>query len=275
VWARWAHVPVVIASQRWQLSPNPRLKLINRLAYARADAVLANSAQVANAVIREARVASSKVWTITNFADDSAFLAPSAQERAQLRRGWNVPEGTVVIGCVARFDPVKDHASLFRAFAQLREVRSDLFLVLVGDGETRPQLKALAAELGIEGAIYFAGELSGGQNHHRGFDISVLASLSEGFPNSLVEAMAAGNPVVATQVGGSVDAVVNGRTGYLVPPKEPVKLANALDRLVANPTLRTTFGQEGQRRARELYAAASVLRSLEEMYRLLLNRSGQ
>lgn len=272
VWARRAHVPVVIASQRWHLSPNPRLRLINRLAYARADAVLANSAHIARAVTEDAGIPASRVWTITNFADDSAFGSPTVEECDSRRRTWNAPQGAVVIGCVARFDPIKDHVSLLKAFAILRERRSDLFLVLVGDGETRPTLEALVAELGIQGAVHFAGELPGGQNHHRGFDISVLASLSEGFPNSLVEAMAAGNPVVATAVGGNVDAVIDGRTGYLVPPADPVHLAEALDRLVANPDLRASFGREGQREAQRSYGATNVLRSLEDMYRLLLGQ---
>lgn len=271
-WARRANVPVVIASQRWHLSPNPKLRLINRLAYARADAVLANSAQIAKTVTQDAGVPATKVWTITNFADDSAFVSPSIDECEGRRRSWSVPKGATVIGCVARFDPVKDHVSLLKAFARLRERRSDVFLVLVGDGEMRPILEALVAELGLEGATHFAGEQPGGQNHHRGFDISALASLSEGFPNSLVEAMAAGNPVVATAVGGNVDAVIDGRTGYLVPAGDPTPLAEALSRLVANPSLRASFGREGQRRAQQEYAAASVLRSLEDMYRRLLSQ---
>jgi glycosyltransferase involved in cell wall biosynthesis len=271
-WARRAQVPVVIASQRWHLSPNPRLRLINRLTYARADAVLANSAQIAKAVTDEAGIPATKVWTITNFADESAFGSPTVEERDSRRRSWNAPPGAVVIGCVARFDPVKDHVSLLKAFALLRERRSNLFLVLVGDGETRPTLEVLVAGLGMEGAVHFAGELPGGQNHHCGFDISVLASLSEGFPNSLVEAMAAGNPVVATAVGGNVDAVIDGRTGYLVPPADPTRLAEALDRLVANPAMRASFGREGQREAQRSYGATSVLRSLEDMYGLLLRQ---
>ena len=275
VWARRARVPVVIASQRWHLSPNPKLRLINRLAYARADAVLANSAQIAKAVTQEAGVPATKVRTITNFADDSAFGSPSIDERKNRRRGWNVPDDAIVIGCVARFDPVKDHISLLKAFALLRERRADLFLVLVGDGETRPTLEALVAELGVEGAVHFAGELPGGQNHHRGFDISALASLSEGFPNSLVEAMAAGNPVVATSVGGNVDAVIDGSTGFLVPPGDPALLAEALNRLSGDPALRASFGREGQCRAQQEYAAAHVLRSLEEMYSFLLSQSAR
>jgi glycosyltransferase involved in cell wall biosynthesis len=119
--------------------------------------------------------------------------------------------------------------------------------------------------------VHFAGERRDRVNLHRGFDISVLASLSEGFPNTLVEAMAAGNPVVATSVGGTVDAVVDGQTGILVPPGDPEELAGALLRLVQDKPLRLHFGMQGGRRAAELYNAASVVSSVERMYTQLLS----
>jgi glycosyltransferase involved in cell wall biosynthesis len=272
VWAPVARVPVLITSRRWWHSlPNRKLQLGNRFAFSRASAVLANSAEVAKSVTTEARIPAAKVWTITNFVDAQSFGAPTAEEREQLRRNWGAPPDAVVIGCVARLHPVKDHADLLRAFARLhtREPRS--FLVLIGDGETRPALQALVAELELQGAVHFAGEVRSRRNLHRGFDISVLASLSEGFPNTLVEAMAAGNPVVATSVGGNIDAVMHEETGLLVNPAQPDELADAMLRLVKSPTLRTALGAAGARRARESYDASTVVATLEDMYAQLLN----
>jgi glycosyltransferase involved in cell wall biosynthesis len=272
VWAPVARVPVLITSRRWWHSlPNRKLQLGNRFAFSRASAVLANSAEVAKSVTTEARIPTAKVWTITNFVDAQSFGAPTAEEREQLRRNWGAPPDAVVIGCVARLHPVKDHAGLLRAFARLhtREPRS--FLVLIGDGETRPALQALVAELGLQGAVHFAGEVRSRRNLHRGFDISVLASLSEGFPNTLVEAMAAGNPVVATSVGGNIDAVMHEETGLLVNPAQPDELSDAMLRLVKSPTLRTALGAAGARRARESYDASTVVATLEDMYAQLLN----
>lgn len=270
VWARLAGAKVVIASRRWWNSlPNRKLRVGNRIAFARSNAVLANSQQVARTVIDEG-VAEERVWTITNFADDAAFGAPSVNERMSRRDSWGVPHDAVVIGCVARFHPVKDHVTLVHAFARLRARHQEVFLVLVGDGPTRQQVEALVHELGLAKAVHFTGELHGTSNHHRGFDISVLASRSEGFPNSLVEAMAAGNPVVATAVGGSVDAVLNESTGLLVPPGDVDALTGALERLVADRGLRRTFGEEALRRARQLYGATHVLSELETMYERLL-----
>lgn len=111
-------------------------------------------------------------------------------------------------------------------------------------------------------------------NYHHLFDISVLASQSEGFPNTLVEAMAAGRPVVATAVGGNRDAVVDGETGRLVPVGDAAALASALQELSDSPQLRARFGAAGLARARAEYRAERVMAGLESMYDdLLRNRA--
>lgn len=266
VWARVAGIRVVIASRRWWHSlPNWKLRIGNRFAFMGADAVLANSRQVARTVTAEG-TPQGKVWTITNFADESAFGIASDGERLELRRQWGTTNDATVIGCVARMDPVKDHAGLLRAFASVHEQEPGTFLVLVGDGEMRADPEAQVQALGLANAVHLTGELRGGSNHHRGFDISVLASWSEGFPNTLVEAMAAGRPVVATAVGGSIDAVEHARTGLLVPPADPTSLADALLRLVRNREERERLGQRALERARDLYQAPKVVGAVSEMY---------
>jgi L-malate glycosyltransferase len=221
---------------------------------------------VASSIANEAGVPVTKIWTITNFVDDAAFGIASPDDREAIRHAWNVPDDVVLIGCVARLHPVKDHTSLLHAFARLRMRQPGVFLVLIGDGENRSSLHSLVRELQIDSAVHFAGELRHGGNLHRAFDISVLASRSEGFPNTIVEAMAAGIPVVATAVGGSIDAVVDGETGFLVPPAAPSALADALARLVENASLRGTMGAKGLRQATELYSAPRVLDALQGMY---------
>jgi glycosyltransferase involved in cell wall biosynthesis len=266
-----ARVPVLITSRRWWTSlQNWKLKLGSRFAVSRSSAVLANSRAVAQLVMAETGVEAERVWTITNFADENAFGIASNEERARLQRTWNAPADAVVIGCVSRLDPQKDHATLLRAFAAVRAIHREAFLVLIGDGECRASLETLARELGIGDALHFAGELRTNGNLHRGLDISVLTSLSEGFPNTLVEAMAAGRPVVSTAVGGCVDAVVNGETGLLVPPADPAAFAAALNRLIANPGLRHEFGQAALRRTSESYSAAAAVGAVERMYESLL-----
>jgi glycosyltransferase involved in cell wall biosynthesis len=270
-WSRLARTPVVIVSRRWWNSlPNRKLQLGNLVAFRMADAVLANSPTVARSVEMTERVRSDRVWVVTNFVDEEAFVALSEQQRLLTRTEWGVAPGAVVIGCVARLVPIKDHATLLRAFALLREQHVNTHLVLVGDGETRADLEALAVSLGIADTITFVGELRTGQNQHRAFDISTLCSLSEGFPNSLVEAMAAGMPIVATDVGGVPDAVTHGENGLLVQPRNPEALSRALAVLVDNAPMRRTMGDIGRSRAHERFRAQAAVGSLETMYASLL-----
>lgn len=267
VWTRVGGAPVLITSRRWWTAlPNWKLRLGSKFAVARSTAILANSRAVASLVTSEAPTADGKVWTVTNFVDSQAFGAPSEEERQRLRASWNAPDDAVVIGCVARLDPLKDHAGLLRAFAMLHGDEPRTHLVLIGDGDERRALEALADELGIRSAIHFAGEQRSRTNLHRGFDISVLSSTSEGFPNTLVEAMAAGNAVVATSAGGSVDAVAHEETGLLVPPSRPQELARALRRLSKSTELRESFAAAGARRAREHFHVSAVIPELERMY---------
>jgi glycosyltransferase involved in cell wall biosynthesis len=273
-WARLAGVPVVITSRRWWHSlPNRKLRMGNRIAFHMSGAVLANSSQVARSVQEREGVAPERIWTVNNFVDESAFVPLSEEERASVRASWGVRDaGEIVIGCVARLAPVKDHPTLLRAFALLHASNPAVRLVLIGGGTEGSRLAGLAAELGISEIVTFVGELCDGGNHHRAFDVSVLCSLSEGFPNTLIEAMAAGVPIAATAVGGNVDAVTHGETGLLVAPRRPLELAHALEELARDAQLRASLGAAGRRRASERYRGAAALASLEAMYSTLLSR---
>ena len=274
VWAKVARTTVVIASRRWWHSlPNRKLRIGNRAAFRLAGAVLANSPQVARSVQETTNLPEGRVWTVTNFADDAAFIPLSIEARTRFRRAWNVADGALVVGCVARLVPVKDHSTLVEAFRSVRTNDPAVHLVLVGDGECRAALEAQVDRLGLSSAVTFTGELRGSENYHRTFDISVLASLSEGFPNTIVEAMAAGVPVVATAVGGNIDAVIDGTTGLLVPPKSVPTMASALLQLVGSASLREAYGAAGRERASTLYRSASALEALQSMYDVLLRRA--
>jgi L-malate glycosyltransferase len=270
-WGRLARVPVVITSRRW-LHPtrNQKLEVANRHVYRLAHRVLGNSPAVARRLHDLDGVPNDRILYVSNFVDDNAFRALPAETIAALRAEFGIPGDALVFGCVARLAAIKDHRTLLQALAILSPKWPQLHLLLIGDGERRSDLEQLATSLSITDQVHFAGTRPNDPNLHQLFDISVLASLSEGFPNSLVEAMAAGRPVVATGVGGNVDAV-RAETGLLVPPSDPAAFAAAIDQLLRHPDLRSQMGAAARRVARADYHAQAVIPRLEDIYRQLLN----
>jgi len=272
-WGRMAGVRAVITSRRWlEAVPNRRLEIANRFVFRVGHWVLANSPAVANSVVKLDGISPVKVITLSNFVGDGAFAELPPTMKAQIRADFGIPADAFVVGCIARLTPVKDHVTLLRAVHKLIRRCSRLHLVLVGDGEIRDDLEELAAELDIGERVHFTGFRPNEPNLHHVFDVSVLTSLTEGFPNSLVEAMAAGRPVVATAVGGNVDAV-RPETGFLVPAGEPEALASAIERFVSDDALRIRMGTAAREVAQREYHATSVIPHLEQLY-LRLARSG-
>ena len=273
--ARLAGVPGVIASRRSWYSPHLQGKILraNRVAYRFAHRVVANSPSVSRLVETETGLPSSRIITIPNFLDPEAFEPMPPTERRRMLDEIGVPEGAFVVGVVARLSPVKDHATLLRAIASLREQIPGLRCVLVGDGPERPAIEALAESLGIRDIVHLAGERTQPPNLHGLFDVSVLCSTSEAFPNSVLEAMAAARPVVATDVGGTPDAVRQGTTGLLVPPSDPSRLADAILRLYNEPAQRSKLGAAGCVAARAGYSADAVIRQVEALYTRLAGRA--
>lgn len=263
-WARAAGAALV-TSRRWGPFERRSHALANRLAYRISHAVLANSPGVA-ALVRAEGIPASRIAVVPNFVDDVAFDAPSAAERAASRVALGVPEGAVVVGVVANLTPIKDHATLLRGLARVSPARPELHAVLVGGGPLRESLEGLARELGVADRVHFAGPRPHLPNLHHLFDLSTLTSVSEGFPNSIVEAMAAGRAVVATRVGGVADAVAEGETGLLVPPGDHGALAAALDSLVRDPARRARMGERARERAASRYSADVAIGALESVY---------
>jgi glycosyltransferase involved in cell wall biosynthesis len=273
--ARMAGVRGVIASRRSWHSPHLQGRILraNRVAYRFADRVVANSPSVSRLVECEAGVPASRIVTIPNFLDPRSFEPMADDARVRLLDEMGVPPGAFVVGIVARLSAVKDHASLLRAIAEVLPAIPELHCVLVGGGAERERLQSLARELEIADRVHLAGERPQLPNLHGLFDISVLCSTSEAFPNSVLEAMAASRPVVATNVGGTPDAVREGTTGFLVPPSDPSRLASAIKRLYDEPALRERLGRAGCAAARSGYSASAVIEQVEALYTELAGRA--
>jgi L-malate glycosyltransferase len=275
-WARLARGPAIITSQRWWKNVHrPALRVANRIAYRFADRVLANSPAVAEQVIEHEGVPRARVCMVPNFVDRDAF-EPMAPDRAgELQRDLGLDGNVVSIGIVANLYPVKNHAMLLRAVARLGPRWPTARVILVGDGGERSGLEEMARSMGIADQVRFAGRRAHVPGLQGLFDIAVLCSFEEGFPNTVVEAMAAGRPVVATRVGGIGDAVQDRSTGYLVPSDDDAALAGALEHLLGDRSERARMGQAGQLRARELYHVDVVMSALERLYQELGSRARQ
>ncbi len=264
--ARWAGVPLVLASRRWWKAPVRRsFGPLNRWSYRFAHGVLANSRSVADILRIEDGVPDARIHTVSNFVEDEAFSEPPTDWKNEQRRALGLAEGLKVVGKLARLRPEKDHATLLRAFATLTTTREGWRLVLAGDGPEETRLRELARTLGIAEYVHFAGKQPSRPSYHSLFDISVLSSTSEGFPNSLLEAMAQARPLVASRVGGVPDAVTHERNGYLVAPGDVEGFAARLDALMSDASLRETMGAQSATMARA-FSEEETMRRLHALY---------
>ena len=215
-------------------------------------------------------IAPSKVQVLTNGV---ARPAPSSQEqRAELRRMHGIAPDAVVIGTVSRlFDDHKRITVLIAAFELLASGRPGLHLVVVGSGPDRPLMEAAAAATPYSERIHFVGRHIPADPYYAIMDVFALASSREAFGLVAAEAMRAGLPVVATSVGGLAEIVLDGVTGYLVPPLQPASLAEALRPLVDDPERRELMGAAGAERADEYYSIDRYLDEVEALYLGLLS----
>ena len=175
-----------------------------------------------------------------------------------------------VIGFVGRLTAQKGVEYLLEAVALLQSRGMEHRLVIVGEGELRNELEAKARSLSLR-AVTFAGHQRNIAEAFATFDVFVLPSLWEGFPVSLLEAMASGLPVVATRVGGTGEAVLDGITGYLVAPRDVTALTEKIAKLLGNPDLRNRMRRAAQERVRTHFSDSSMVKKTEEVYNEILS----
>jgi len=195
--------------------------------------------------------------------------APDPDARAQWRQVHGIEPHATVLTHVGRFAPPKNHALLIEAFAQ---VRSDapLYLLLVGGGELENTVREQVAGLGLQERVRFLGVRADVADILRASDVFVLSSRVEGNPMSVMEAMAAGLPVVSTAVGGVPELVRAGVTGLLVPSEDAGALAQAMQALVDDPVRRQAMGEAARQHAVAHFDIRHTVRGYEQLYESLL-----
>lgn len=202
--------------------------------------------------------------TIYSGIDLSSFI-DRKEEGISVKKELGIPVNHRVVGSIARLVPVKDHHTLIRAAPLITNELPQILFLLVGNGPLRSQVESLAEELGVGQRTIITGMRDDIPRLLSAMDIVVLTSLNEGMGRSLVEAMAMGRAVVATDVGGVAEVVENGATGLLVPASSPHLLAEAVIDLLKDDKKRESFGERAKKRVAR-FSAQSMVREIEHLY---------
>ena len=270
--ASLARIKIRIMSRRsmntYQLA-YPLVQWVEMKLHGSMNAVLGNS----NAVVRQLRdeedVSSDKLGLIYNGIE----LPPeSSNNRAAVRSSIGLDEQTLVYIIVANLIPYKGHLDLIEAFGIANDRLGQPWqLLIVGrDDGAGFNIRALAKKLKLDDKILFLGMRSDVVNLLSASDIGLLCSHQEGFSNAILEAMAAGLPMIVTDVGGNAEAVLAGETGLVIPPHHPEALAEALVSLARDPLLRKTFGEAGRARLQTHFLLGGCVERYQALYRGLL-----
>ena len=257
---RRAGVEYLTSVRNLELWKRPHQILASRWAHSRAAAVTFNSRHVRDLVAPRESIPLERTRVIYNGA------APATPPD---HGSWPAGASPRLI-CAASLFPKKGHRHLLDAFVLLRARHPGAVLMLAGQGPERPALQERARDLGLEGSVIFAGYRPDARDLIAASDLIVLSSIEEGMPNVLIEAMAAGVPQVATSVGGTPETMEEGVTGFLVPPRDPVLMAERIDRVLLDGALRARMSAASQERFARLFSLGRMAREHESLYDAIL-----
>jgi glycosyltransferase involved in cell wall biosynthesis len=277
--------PLIFTEHGRQHPDYPRLR---RRAFNACFAPLANRVTTVSSAVREtlARVEgvpASRVEVIYNGIDVGRHPTRTARTKAEARARLGMPVGVPIVGTIGRLDPVKNYGLLLLAFRRLLAGLPEARLVVVGDGPDRPRLEALAADAGVAGAVQWLGQRGDIEQILPGFDVFALSSLSEGTPMTIIEAMAAGVPIVSTAVGGIPEMVEDGREALIVTGTPPEvssvaeaegssyihRYAAALERLLRDEPLAQALAHKAAARAHTQFSLERICGRYLSIYREL------
>ena len=250
---------------------SPSKRWLERRAFNTANAVVANAEAIRTQLIAEGLPAE-KVVTIHNGLNVAHVTPRHDARRDELLQSFDLPNSRRFVTIVANMRHVmKDQATFLRAAKLTRAAVPGSSFILAGEGEQMPGLRQLAAELGLADSAFFVGRCNRIADLLAVSDVCVLSSKGvEGFSNSILEYMAAGRPVVATDVGGAREAVVDSETGYIVNPEDFETMATRLISLLRDPEKARAMGAQGRKRVLEHFSCEAQLKRVEELYEKLL-----
>jgi glycosyltransferase involved in cell wall biosynthesis len=270
--ARLSGTPIWITSRR-DLGFKRKAVYDRIFRYTSKDCALciANCEAIRNMVIRKEGLPPGKVVTSWNGLD--LFEFDKRNNCTDLRSEIGVDGKFPIVGMVANFNfGIKGQQYFIEAAKRIAAEIPEARFVLVGDGSLRHERERQVEELGLRGKVKFLGKRNDVTGILRELSVSVLCSTSEGFSNVILESMAAGRPVVATDVGGNPELVEDGITGFVVPPADSGALANAIVTLLRAPDQRKAMGSLGRAKVKKNFSVASMVESHAILYESLLLR---
>jgi glycosyltransferase involved in cell wall biosynthesis len=249
-------------------------RLLERWLAARTTALIAVSPQVRDDLVSLGIAPRERFAVIRLGIELDERIVLERNGRVESRRYLGIPDERFAVGWIGRMTAVKRTDDVLVAFKRLRESGVDATLCMVGDGPDRGGLEQRAHDLGIVRDTLFLGYQEEVAPFYAAFDALVLPSSNEGTPVSVIEALGAGRPVVATRVGGVPDIVRDGEDGFLVEPGATDELADRLAQLARDPALRERMGKQGRERVLPRYAVDRLVDDVDRLYRSLLSAAG-
>ena len=246
-----------------------KLKWLFRRLNTRFDCVVAPSQPILGELARTEALEARRMLWIPNGVDTLRFHPRPPAARAAMRQSLGLRTDALAFGCVARMTPEKRHVDLVDAFARVHAAFPQARLLLMGDGPLRGELEARAASLGVADAVRMLGMRPDVEAILPALDVGMLASSTEGMSNAILEMMACGLPMIATDVGGNPSLVQAGATGLLVPACLPDRLAEAMLVLATDPALRHRMGEAARLRVQREFSLAAMVRAFDHAYRRL------
>lgn len=262
-----AGVPIVISSIRVMGGEKRYYHYLERITSFMVNHYLTVSESVKKYVIQNSKIPVKKISVIYNGMD---IKRDHYLQEHEVKKPFAIEDGDRILVTVGRLHKQKGHCFLFQAVSKIQKEISSVKLIVVGEGEEGNNLKNLAESLDLTDNIIFAGLRDDVEKILPMAEIFVLPSLWEGMPNVLLEAMNAGNPVIATKVGGIPELVLHGKTGILVPPNDSNALAKAIVNLLHHKLQAKKMGEAGRTRVEEHFTISKTVVETESIYQKLL-----
>ncbi len=191
----------------------------------------------------------------------------------QLKQKFGLTSNDICLGTIARLDPIKNHQMMLKAFKRVLQTKTNIKLIIVGDGEERANIQQTIEDLQLQDNVILTGYETKPQNHLAMMDIYLLPSFSEGTSMTLLEAMSISKPCVVTDAGGNPEIVEHGVTGFVTPNNNEEAYANMLSKLIDQPELQDMFAKASKKRFDKLFKISHMISAYQQIYKMHLKNN--